>query len=136
MKSLTPYLNFDGSCNDAMTFYHSCLGGHLDKMSAAQSGMPVGPGDENRLIHARLESGPVTIMASDVMHGMPYDRGMNNTHMCIDCDDYAEQDRLYAALSAGGKPTMPLAEQFWGDRFGMLVDKFGVSWMFNARAQK
>lgn len=132
MKSFSPYLNFDGQTRDAMTFYQSCLGGQLDVMPASSANVRVPAGSEDRTIHARLVSGPITILASDTMHGTPCDRGENSSHLCIHCSDTREQDRLWAALGAGGKVTMPLQDTFWGARFGMLTDKFGVSWMFNA----
>jgi PhnB protein len=81
-------------------------------------------------MHARLAKGAMAIMASDTMPGMPLHQG-NNFSISIQCDSQHEIDSLFAALSEGGKVTMPLQDQFWGARFGMSTDRFGIQWMFN-----
>jgi PhnB protein len=86
-------------------------------------------------MHAALKKGPVMLMASDTMPGQPFKMG-DNVHVNIDCDSVEEIERLFKAFSEGGKVTMPLADQFWGARFGMLDDKFGVHWMFNCELPK
>jgi PhnB protein len=135
MKNTQTYLNFDGNTRDAMEFYHKALGGKLDVMTFADAHVPGPPGSENRVMHARLESGPVILMASDTMPGHPFTMG-NNFHINIDCSSNDEQDKLFQALCQGGTITMPLADQFWGARFGMLKDRFGVHWMFNSELPK
>jgi PhnB protein len=135
MKGINPYLNFDGKTQDAMRFYHECLGGELDLQTFADAKVPTAPGSENRVLHARLETGSAIIMASDTMPGAPFVQG-NNVHLNIDCESVDEIERLFAALGKGGKVTMPLADQFWGARFGMLTDKFGLNWMFNCELNK
>ena len=135
MKAFIPYLNFDGNCGDAMRFYHKCLGGQVDIQTFADAKMAGPPGTENRVVHARLSSGAAMLMASDTMPGMPYTQG-NNVYVNVDCESVAEIERIFAAMSEGGKVTMPLADQFWGARFGMLVDKFGLHWMFNCELPK
>lgn len=132
MKSLAPYLNFDGNTREAMTFYQSCLGGQLNIQSFADVNMP---GDPNRTMHSNLVSGPVTIMASDTMHDMNLNKG-NNAYLCIDCETVDELERLFASLSAGGQVQQPPQDTFWGARFGMLTDKYGVHWMFNCELPK
>lgn len=132
MKGTQPYLNFAGNTREAMEFYQNAFGGKLDVMTFADAHVPnLPPGVEKMVMHARLESGPLTIMASDPAHDMTITAG-NNFHINVDCSDNAEQDKLFKALGEGGKVTMPLAEQFWGARFGMLTDKFGINWMFNS----
>jgi PhnB protein len=132
MKSLNVYLTFDDNAKDAMTFYQQTLGGDLQVMPfSSAEGMPIPPGAENRTMHATLSNGKMMLMASDTMPGMPLERGVNNYTLNIDCDDVAEQDKLWAALSGGGKVNMPLQDTFWGARFGMCVDKFGIAWMLN-----
>lgn len=130
MKSIQPYLNFDGNAREAMTFYRECLGGTLDIQTFADAHIPTPPGAEQRVMHARLTAGPVVIMASDIMPGSQFVQG-TNVHLNIDCDSVEELDRVFAALGQGGTVTMPLADQFWGARFGMLTDRFGVHWMLN-----
>jgi len=135
MKSINPYLNFDGETRDAMTFYAKCLDAELVIQSFRDSGMESPPGGEDRTIHAMITKGNVVIMASDTMPGERLVKG-NNVWINIDCTDTAEQDKLFAALGEGGTVVMPLADQFWGARFGMLNDKFGLGWMFNCNIQK
>lgn len=69
-------------------------------------------------------------MASDTMPGMPLQQG-NNFAVSIECDSNEEVDRLFAALGENGKANMPVQDMFWGARFGMLTDQFGIQWMFN-----
>ncbi|HEX2723023.1 MAG TPA: VOC family protein [Gemmatimonadaceae bacterium] len=130
MKGTNTYLNFDGETREAMTFYAKCLDAQLDIQSFKDAGMSGPPGTEDRIIHARLAKGSAVLMASDTMPGMSFTKG-NNFWINIDCDDPAEQDRLFAAFGEGGKVLMELQDQFWGARFGMLTDKYGVGWMFN-----
>jgi len=135
MKSLTTYLTFDGTCREAMTFYAKCLGGDLLMMPASEApGKPM-PGAENKIMHARIsKGGSVVLMASDSMHGTV--QAGYNFSISIDCDSEAEIDSLFAALGEGGKVTVPLADAFWGARFGMLIDQFGIQWMFNFEKPK
>ena len=69
------------------------------------------------------------------MQGMTLSKG-NNNYLCIDCENVAEVERLFTALSAGGQVMQPLQDTFWGARFGMLTDKFGMHWMFNCELPK
>jgi len=135
MKGFNPYLNFDGNARDAMEFYKKCTGGTLQIQSFAEANVPAPPGSENRTLHARLESGNAILMASDTMPDHPFRQG-SNVHINIDCDSVEEIERLFKAFSEGANVTMPLADQFWGAKFGMLTDKFGVSWMFNCELKK
>ena len=131
MKAATTYLNFDGNTKEAMTFYAKCLDGQLNIQSFGdmeQAGPH--PGSADRTIHAHLAAGPIVIMASDSPAEMRVIQG-NNFWIMLECDSPAEQDKLFAALEEGGKSLMPLQNQFWGARFGMLRDKFGIGWMLN-----
>ena len=132
MKSLTTYLTFDGTCRAAMTFYANCLGAEL-QLSPMSEAPGVPPSD--RIMHARLTKGHTQLMASDSMHGVLLKEGTNFS-IAIECDSAEEIEALFAALGEGGQVTMPLADAFWGARFGMLVDKFGTQWMFNFEKPK
>ena len=131
MKAIQPYLNFDGKTAEAMTFYHTALGGEMQMQTFADAKMPTPPGSENRVLHARIQAGSAVLMASDSQPGMRVTMG-DNVHINLDCDGKDEVDRLIKALGEGGKITMPAQDTFWGAYFGMLTDKFGVHWMFNA----
>lgn len=134
MKSFNPYLNFDGNAGEAMRFYATALGAQLSMQTYADAGMAK-PGTETRIVHAHLSRGSCVLMASDIQPGSPFTQG-NNCYINIACESDAEIDKLFAALAEGGKVEMPVQDTFWGARFGMLTDKFGVHWMFNYEKPK
>ena len=135
MKQIISYLNFDGNCGEAMTFYAKCLGADLQIMPFSQAPCEF-PGDmKDRVIHARLSKGAAVLMASDTMPGMPFQQG-NNFTINIDCESAGEIYRVFDALVENGKVIMPLRQTFWAARFGMLKDQFGVQWMFNLEQPK
>jgi len=136
MKAINPYLNFDGQTRDAMTFYAKCLDADLYLQTFKEAGMDM-PGAEDRVVHARLSKGgaATVVMASDSQPGQPV-HGGNYAWLSIDCDDDKEQDRMFGALSQGGTVIMPIDKMFWGARFGMLRDKYGIGWMLNYELPK
>jgi PhnB protein len=133
---LNPYLSFPGNTEEAMTFYAQALGGKLTEIHR----FGTMPGSEtlpdavkNRVMHVGLDlPGGGRLMASDTMDGMgpPHVAG-TNVSLSIHPSSRAEADRLFAALSVGATVGMPLADQFWGDYYGNLTDRFGVQWMVN-----
>ena len=135
MKIL-PYLNFDGTAEEAMTFYAAALGGTLTEVfrfGAMPGDTPLDDDLKNRVMHVGLElADGAMIMASDTFPGMspPWVAG-NASSISVHPDSRAQADAFFAALSAGGTVDMPLADQFWGDYFGSLTDRFGVQWMIN-----
>lgn len=131
MKTITSYLNFDGNCREAMTFYQQCFGGELQAMTFGEGEFESPPEAKDRLIHARLANGSMVLMASDTMPGMPYQQG-NNVWLSLECESVGEVEGLYEALSAGGQGIMPPHDSFWGARFAMLTDRFGINWMLNS----
>jgi PhnB protein len=133
MTEIVTYLNFDGNAREAMTFYAKCLGAELQLMPFSEMPGNHPPEAKDRIMHARISkgtNGSTALMASDTMPGMAFHPG-NNFSVSVQCESMEEIDRIFAALSEGGKISMPLADQFWGARFGMLTDKFGVHWMLN-----
>lgn len=130
MKAFQPYLNFDGNAREAMTFYQKCLDAELFLQSFEEAGFDAPAGSGERIMHARLTRGPAVLMASDTMPGSRFTAG-NNFSVNIECESIPEIERLFAAFGDGGTVTMPLQDTFWGARFGMLTDRFGVQWMFN-----
>src|SRR5262245_12512033 len=130
MQFINPYLNFDGNTREAMEFYARVLGAQLEIQSFADVGMADKPELKDRTMHASLKKGDVVIMASDTMPGMNFVPG-NNVWININCESDEEIERLFKALGEGGSVVMPLADQFWGAKFGMLNDKYGMHWMLN-----
>jgi PhnB protein len=135
MPHITPYLFFDGKCREAMEFYKSCFGGELTMSRYADgpegAGRAEGEGkpDLERIMHACLTGGDASLMASDNPMGAP--KAGDNVSLSLHCETMEDIQRLFAALSEGGKVFMPLADTFWGAHFGMLVDKYGFNWMLN-----
>ena len=130
MRSINPYLNFDGQTREAMQFYAGVLGADLEIQSFGDVGMAETPEMQDRTMHATVRKGDVTIMASDTMPGMEFVQG-NNMWININCESDEEIERLFKSLSDGGTVIMPVADQFWGAKFGMLKDRYNVHWMFN-----
>jgi PhnB protein len=137
-----PYLNFDGQTEEAMRFYERAIGGELTEFNRFGA-MPAQPGFElpeemkNRVMHVGLRlPGGQMIMASDTMEGMgpPHVVGTNSS-ISLHPSSREEADRIFQALGKGGEITMPMQDQFWGDYYGMLTDRFGVQWMVNHNAQ-
>jgi PhnB protein len=127
-----PYLFFDGRCEEAVAFYRKALGAEVSMLMRykehpePQPGM-IPPGAENKVMHTCLRIGDTSIMASDGRcQGRPSFQGFALT---LTVANDAEAERLFAVLADGGQTQMPLTKTFFSSRFGMLADRFGVSWM-------
>src|SRR5690349_11913624 len=131
MKTVTPYLNFDGNCREAMTFYKDCLGADLQITPFMDDkGQPL-KDPAARILHSMiLVGGKPILQASDSQPGNHVTAG-DNVQVAIDCDTVEEIDRLFAAFGQGAQIRLPLGTMFWGARFGMLTDRYGILWMFN-----
>ena len=127
---LNPYLTFDGTAREAMTFYQAVFGGTLEVMTFGDMGMEGAGAD--KVMHAYLGTDDgFVLMASDMPPGqdgvMP---GTTNVTVSISGDD--ERIRgFWEALSDGATVTQPFERQMWGDEYGQLVDRYGISWMVN-----
>ncbi len=136
IKQLNPYLNFSGTADKAIKLYESALGAKTESIQRFGDQPGGGPADtKNRVMHALLRIGEAVVMISDTQPDMPLTQG-NQVHITLDFDDLAEMARRFEALSAGGKVNMPLQDTFWGARFGMLTDAYGINWMFNSNLKK
>ncbi|HZD94266.1 MAG TPA: VOC family protein [Candidatus Sulfotelmatobacter sp.] len=137
MKDINPYLIFGGNCRQAMEFYAKSLGAELQMMPYSQAPGQHPPEEQkDKIMHARLHKGPVVIMASDDHSGAPVKPGGNNFWININCESLQEIEKLFSAVGEKGKVHSPLQDMFWGARFGMLTDQFGVNWMFNYELPK
>jgi|SRR5680860_162578 len=144
MAQTSTYLNFAGNTEEAFNFYKAVFGTEFTGEIMRHSQVPMeegqpGPSDEdkNLVMHVALPIlGGHLLMGTDVPESMnmPVNFG-NNVYISLQPDSREEADRLFAALSAGGNPQMPMQDMFWGDYFGSLVDKFGVHWMVNQSAR-
>ena len=136
MKAINPYLNFSGNTEEAFNFYKSIFGGELvglTRFSDTPEGSKLKPNEKEKLMHVSLPIGKSnTLMATDALESMGHKvTPGTNFHISITADSKEEAAKLFNGLSKGGKVTMPLADTFWGDYFGMLTDKFGIQWMIN-----
>jgi PhnB protein len=128
-----PYLFFEGRCEEAVEFYRRALGAEVEMLMRIKDSpdpYPPGmipPGSGDKVMHVSFRIGDTTVMASDgTCNGKPSFQGFS---LSLTARDAAEADRLFAALSDGGKVSMPLGKTFFSPRFGMVADRFGVSWM-------
>ena len=133
-----PYLFFDGRCEEALEFYKKALGIKVEMLMRIKDSpdpVPPGmwpPGSENKVMHAAFRLGNSLVMASDGMaKGNPEFKGFS---LSLDAASEAEADRLFAALGQGGKVQMPLGKTFWSPAFGIVEDRFGISWMVQVHA--
>ena len=133
IKTINPYLFFNGNAADAVAFYEKALEAKVVRMMRYGDG----PGDQvpaehaGKVMHAHLESGGGTLLLSDAIMGPPNTQG-DSFCVCLQYEGRGDVDRHFAALADGGAVTEALQDTFWGARFGMLRDRFGVHWMFNA----
>lgn len=133
MVTLNPYLNFaDARAREAMEFYASVLGGELNVMTFGDMGTE-GP-MATQVMHGQLETpAGLTLMGADAPPEMVQVTFGDNVSVSISgSNEEAEQLRgWFSALSEGGEVRQPLEAAPWGDEFGMFVDRFGISWLFN-----
>jgi len=133
------HLCFEGRCEEAIEFYRRALDAEVlmllrfkDSPEPPQPGM-CAPGSDNKVMHARMLIGGAMVMASDGRcSGKPSFQGFS---MSVTVATDAEAEKRFAALADGGQIHMPLAKTFFSSRFGMVADRFGVSWMVLVRPE-
>ena len=142
----TPYLNFDGNAAEAMAFYAELFDGQIVFQSTfgdmpPEAGMPPLPeAARQRLMHAQLQVGAQTIMASDAFPEIPgqdieacgggYQKPQG-LYVSIGVESVAEGQRIFDALAQGGQVSMPFQATFWSPGFGMVTDRYSIPWMIN-----
>lgn len=142
MKSINPYLNFPGNTEEAFNFYKKVFGGDfmggIFRFKDTPDAEKLSKSDQEKVMHVALPMGKDNmLMATDALESMGFKVTFgNNFYISIHADSREEADKLFNGLSEGGKVEMPMADQFWGDYFGSLADKFGVRWMVIYSAPK
>lgn len=129
---ISPYLVFKGQCEEAFNFYERSIGGRITaKVTYAETPMADQVPSEwrTKIIHASMTVGEMVLMGADPTPD--YYLEPNGFSICITVDNAAEAERIFAALAENGTVHMPIQQTFWAERFGMLVDQFGVPWMVN-----
>lgn len=130
---LNPYISFDGTAREALERYQEVFGGEMHAHTFGQFGAGDGEGADG-IMHGQLETpSGYTLMVADTPPGMPASPEGSRISVSLSGDRSSEAELrgYFDALAEGGNVTMPLEPQMWGDTFGMVTDKFGVSWMVN-----
>jgi PhnB protein len=133
---LTPYIIFNGNCEEALNFYAKALGGAIGQISRYRD-IPGGDThgqDPNWIMHSHFAlDGNLLFMASD---GPGNDKDSGMVSLSLNINDIGKTQNVFTALSEGGTVTMPLQDTFWGATFGMLRDRYGIKWMLNCERKK
>lgn len=144
---VTPYLFFNGRCEEAIDFYKKALGAEVEMMMRFKEAPPppegarkeewgIPPGSEDKIMHACLRINGASIMASDGCCSGEAAANFAGISLSVDAQDEAQADRMFNALAEGGKVQMALDKTFFAKRFGIVADKFGVGWMVIVPAEQ
>jgi PhnB protein len=131
LKVIT-YLHFDGRCEEAFTYYANVLNGTIEGLFNWE-GTPAAehapPEMAKKVLHATLNIGDQSLMGCDCPPGTF--KTPQGFAVSLNLNDKAKAETIFTGLSKNGSVTMPLEKTFWAERFGMLVDQFGIPWMVN-----
>ncbi len=128
---LNPYIGFRDQARQALDFWHGVLGGELRTMTFAEGGMVQDPADAEKIMHGQIETpGGLLLMASDSPASMPTPTE-SNVSVSLSGDDEDLLTGYWEGLADGATVIEPLTKAPWGDTFGMLTDRFGVTWLVN-----
>lgn len=137
--TLDPYIFFQGNAREAMEFYKSVFGGELTMQTmgevpeGAEERKMITEENKDQIMHAALRGGDIALYGSDSPKASAK---AAKVELSLGGSDEKRLTEIFNKLAEGGKTTMPLAKQFWGDTFGMVTDKFGVDWMVNITKAK
>lgn len=134
--SISPYLQMNGNCAEAVEFYRSVFRGEILalKKYGERPGSTVSDEIKDKILHASLRLQGATIMMCDAMDNQPtspYLAG-TNVQLCITADTVEEAERMFNELSVNGNIRVPFAKQFWGGVFGLVRDKYDIHWQLTA----
>lgn len=134
---INPYINLNGTAQKAIELYQRALGAKVESLMrfGDMPGSNTPPELKDKIMHAALEINGNSLMVSDTQADQP-DAPEGNVQIALHFTDVVDAEKAFHALSAGGKVTQPLVDTFWGAKFGMLTDAYGVSWMFNCELEK
>ena len=132
MKTINPYIAFNGRCREAMKFYQQCFGGELELGEVKNA--PHGSWENiepDKILHSSLTlNGVPLLMGSDMLDQSGYVKG-NQVALAVGCSSEQDIRRLFELLSEKGKVLQPLKQEFWGGLFGSLEDQYGLKWFLN-----
>ncbi|MBN2662810.1 MAG: VOC family protein [Bacteroidales bacterium] len=138
MKALKQYIILNGNCKEVMNFYQTCFGGELNFTTFSQSPIAnqLSNSEKNLILHSTLKiNDNFVIMASDNDGQNIINQG-NNISLFVECSSEDELYKIFSKLSFEGMVVMPLMDQFWDSKLGMLTDKFGINWMLSYEEEK
>ena len=124
---LDVYVNYRGTCEEAFRFYEEHLGGRITGIVRhdGQQNPNIPPDWKNKVLHARMEISGTVIMGADIPQSEP----MRSAYLTLTVDSEQEAERVYALLTSGGEVFMKMEKTPFANRFAMLRDRFGASWM-------
>jgi PhnB protein len=126
--TLSTYVNFAGNCAEAFRFYENHLGGRISMMmrhDQAPNQTHVDPQWKNAVLHARISIGGSELLGADIPKAEP----VRSAYLTLKVDSDSEAERIYGALSDGGRVLMAMEETFFASRFAQVQDRFGINWM-------
>lgn len=126
---IVAYMTLPGNCEEALSFYQDVLKGKIEFLQRYKdaAGISVEEEDKEKIIHAQLKFGANELFLSDARRDQPVKSG-NNLSLTLEFESGEEQQRVFDLLAETGEIQMPLEDQFWGSRFGLVIDKYGFSW--------
>ncbi len=125
---MNAYVNFRGNCAEAIRYYETHLGakrGMIMTHGQSPQPSPVAPEWKDAVLHAQITIGDSELMAADIPNAEP----MRSAYLTLRMDSDSEAERVFSALSQGGRILMPIEETFFASRFGQVQDQFGINWM-------
>jgi len=125
---MNTYVNFAGTCAEAFRYYEKHLGATVGMMMThgqAPDQSRVNPEWKDAVLHARISIGGTELMAADIPNAQP----MRSAYLALAMDSDLDAERVFSALSDGGRVLMPMQETFFASRFGQVRDRFGINWM-------
>lgn len=133
--NVTPHLNFRGEAREALEFYRSAFGGDLTVFSYSDMGRGADQGDPDQVAWGQVSSeAGFRLMAYDAYPELPWDRGQDPFFVSVRGDHQEELDQYWAKLSEGAEIIQPLGPAQWAPAYGMLKDRFGVTWVLDMTA--
>ncbi len=135
MRTINPWINFNGNAEEAFTFYQSVFGGEFTKLvrfkDLASAEFPVAKHEENKIMHIALPIGKYNVLlANDVPEFMGRtNENENRSKISVSAESRKEADKIFNGLSAGGSVEGPIGDSPWGTYAGMFRDKYGIEWI-------
>ena len=142
MKTINPWINFNGNAEEAFTFYKSVFGGEFAKVirmkDLATPEFPVEAKDENKIMQIVLPIGGANkLIGNDIPEFMgKVSESENRSKIQVDADSKEEAEKIFNGLSVGGQVEMPIGDSPWGTSFGMFRDKYGIEWAIEFNPNK